>query len=92
MYDLTVFFILKKTGIFLFLNQVEFNTFVDHTSSAEVGTTRASINRTGKTNAAKGVSSNYNEYKEFHQCEVEAHICASFMEMSGMSTMDGMII
>ena len=29
--------------------------FVDHSSAAEIGTSRASINRTGKTNAAKGV-------------------------------------
>ena len=29
--------------------------FVNHSSAAEIGTTRASINRTGKTNAAKGV-------------------------------------
>ena len=47
------------------------------------------MNRTTKTNAAKGIKTHYNEYKEFHKCEVEAHICASFMEMSGMSTMEG---
>ena len=29
--------------------------FVNHSSAAEVGTSRASINRTGKTNATKGV-------------------------------------
>ena len=58
--------------------------FVDHSSAAEVGTTRASINRTGKTNAAKGVENHYNEYSEFHAREIEAHICASFMEMTGM--------
>ena len=69
--------------------QVEFSTFVSHSSSAEIGTTRPSINRTGKINASKGVSSHYNEYKEFHKCEVEAHICASFMEMSGMLSMEG---
>jgi len=62
---------------------------LDHSSAAEVGTTRASVNRTSKTNAAKGVSNHYNEYKEFHQREVEAHICASFMEMSGMKTFTG---
>ena len=58
-------------------------------SSAELGTSRASMNRTGKTTAAKGVHSNYNEYKEFHETEVEAHICASFMEMLGMKKLDG---
>ena len=30
--------------------------FVKHESAAEIGTTRASINRTGKTNAAKGIT------------------------------------
>ena len=49
--------------------------FVDHSSAAEVGTTRASINRTGKTNAAKGVENHYNEYSEFHAREIEAHMC-----------------
>ena len=47
------------------------------------------MNRTFKTNAAKRVNNHYNEYKEFHAREVEAHVCASFMEMSGMTTFDG---
>lgn len=58
-------------------------------SFSEVGTSKASMNRTGKTNAAKGVHNNYNEYKDFSDRETEAHICAAFMEMSGMVTMDG---
>ena len=58
-------------------------------SSKEVGTTRATINRTAKTNAAKGVNNNYNEYKEFHKCEVQGHICAAFMEMYGMKKIEG---
>jgi hypothetical protein len=45
--------------------------FVNDASATEVGTSRASMNRTMKTNAAKGVQNNYNEYKEFHQREVE---------------------
>ena len=49
--------------------------FVNHSSAAEVGTSRASINRTGKTNAAKGVENHYNEYGEFHAREVKAHMC-----------------
>ena len=53
--------------------------FVNHSSAAEIGTTRASFNRTGKTNATKGVENNYNEYSE-------ARIWASFMEMTGMQT------
>ena len=62
---------------------------VDLSSAGEVGTSRASINRTGKTNAAKGVENHYNEYKEFHARETEAHICASFMEMTGMQKISG---
>lgn len=63
--------------------------FVNHSSAAEVGTSRASINRTGKSNAAKGVENYYNKYSEFHARETEAHICASFMEMTGMTKITG---
>ena len=63
--------------------------FVNDSSSKEIGTTRASMNRTAKTNAAKGVENHYNEYKEFHKCEVEGHICAAFMQLNGMKTMEG---
>ncbi len=59
------------------------------TSAKEVGTSRASMNRTGKTRAAQGVEKHYNEYKDFHQQEVEAHVCASFMEMLEMKSLDG---
>ena len=45
------------------------------------------MNRTRKTNASAGTKKNYNAYKEFDQCEVEAHICASFMEFAGMNCM-----
>lgn len=34
-------------------------------------------------------SNEYNEYKDFSDRETEAHICAAFMEMLGMVTMDG---
>ena len=73
----------------LLLTQTEFKMFVNHSSAAEIGTTRASINRTGKTNAAKEVENHYNEYSEFHAREVEAHICASFMEMTEMEKISG---
>lgn len=63
--------------------------FVNHSSAAEVGNTRASINWTGKTKAAKGVENHYNEYSEFRTREIEAQICASFMEMKGMKAIDG---
>ena len=62
---------------------------MDDTSAREIGTSRASMNRTGKTRAAQGVQKRYNEYKDFHQREVEGHICASFMEMLNMKKMDG---
>lgn len=59
-------------------------------SGSELGTTKASMNRTRKTNASAGPKKKYNEYKEFHQCELEGHICAAFLEMSGMTKVDGM--
>jgi hypothetical protein len=68
---------------------LEEKIFVSSASVGEIGTSRASMNRTGKTNATKGVKNFYNEYHDFHQCEIEGHICASFMEMSGMKAMDG---
>ena len=68
----------------LLLKQTELKMFVNHSSAAEIGTTRANINRTGKKSAAKEVENHYNEYSEFHAREVEAHICASFMEMTEM--------
>jgi len=55
--------------------------FVNHSSAAEIGTTRASINIT--------VENHYNEYSEFHARETEAHISASFMVMTGMQTIRG---
>ena len=50
------------------------------------------MNPTGKTNTAKGVHNFYNEYKEFSDKETEAHICAAFMQMSGMITVNGRLI
>ena len=65
--------------------------FVNHSSAAEEGTSRASINRTGKTNASKGVENYFNESSEFHAREIEAHICASFMEMMGINNITGIL-
>ncbi len=70
---------------------MEYGIFVKEESAREIGTSRASMNRTGKTRAAQGVKKHYNEYKDFHQREVEGHICAAFMEMVNMDTMDGML-
>ena len=50
------------------------------------------MNRTGKINASKSVENHYNEYKEFHLREIEAHVCASFMEMYGMLNMEGTVL
>jgi hypothetical protein len=61
---------------------------VKNSSAGELGTTRSNLNRTGKTTAAQGIDKKYNEYKEFNDREVEAHICAVFMEMSDMVTME----
>ena len=66
--------------------QVQFDLFVKE-SYSEIGTSKDTMNRTGKTNAANKVHSFYNEYKEFRK--TEAHICAAFMQMSGMTTMNG---
>ena len=65
--------------------------FVNHSSAAEVGTSRASINRTGTTNATKDVKNHFNEYSEFHKREIEAHLYASFMEMMGMNNITGIL-
>ena len=55
----------NKFAILIF--RVEFDMFVNDASATEVGTSHASMNRTVKTNAAKGVQNNYNEYKELHR-------------------------
>lgn len=65
--------------------------FVNHSSAAEVGTSRASINRKGTTNATKGVKNHFNEYSEFHKREIAAHLCASFLEMMGMNNITGIL-
>jgi len=80
--------IVSRNGhVFIFADRIR--DICTSKSATEVGTSAASIKRTGKTNARKGVHSNYNEYKEFHEREVEAHICAAFMEMSSMSKLEG---
>lgn len=78
----------NNNNIIIIHEQIEFERFVRHSSAGEMGTSRASMNRTEKTTASKGIGKTYNEYKEFHEREVEAHICAAFMEMSGMENMD----
>ena len=69
---------------------MEYEMFYKSDSGGELGTTKASMNRSRKTNASGGPKAKYNEYKDFHQCEVEGHICAAFLEMSGMANANGM--
>ena len=38
----------------------------------------------------RGQKKHFNEYSEFHARETEAHICASFMEMVEMKTINVM--
>lgn len=70
---------------------MKYKMFVDHSSAGELDISMASINRTGKSNAAKGVENHYNEYSEFHLRETEGHVVASFMEIMGMKNMEGSI-
>lgn len=71
--------------------QIENKIFLKDESAAEIGTTRATINRTGKTNAKKGAD-DYNSYKEFHEREIEGHVIAAFMVFCGMQGMEGVSI
>jgi len=75
--------------IFFSSLQAENKLFVKHDSAGQIGTSMASINRTSKSNAAKDAHNHINEYSEFHSREVEAHICAAFMEQMNMDELDG---
>ncbi|KXJ11322.1 hypothetical protein AC249_AIPGENE23166 [Exaiptasia diaphana] len=70
------------------LYKAENKLFVNHDSLNEIGTSMASMYRTGKKNASKDVHNHYNEYSEFHTREIEGHICAAFMEKMGVTKMD----
>ncbi|XP_044173628.1 uncharacterized protein LOC114969606 [Acropora millepora] len=61
------------------LYELEYKTFFRSRSAQEIGTTCASMNRTGKTNAKKGPHDEYNAFRDFHDREIEAHILASFV-------------
>ena len=60
-------------------------------SAAEIGTSYASMNRCGKTNARKGPEKDYNSYTEFFERETEAHILAKWMRFTGMDNIEGII-
>lgn len=63
--------------------------FVKAESSGDIGTSVASINRTGKVTAKKGPYDEYNAFKEFFDRETEARIIAAWMEFAGMQELNG---
>lgn len=58
-------------------------------SAAEVGTSHASMNRSGKSNAKKDPDKDYNTYKEFFDRESEAHVITRWMHFAGMTSFEG---
>ena len=62
---------------------------VKESSAAELGTTCASMNRTGKSNTKKGPEKDYNAFRDFTDRETEAHIIARWMKFVGMTSMEG---
>lgn len=73
----------------LFYLLVEKKLFFNYNSPGDLGSSCASMNRTGKTNAKKGPKVDYNAYKDFHDREVETNIVASFVKFSGMIYIQG---
>ena len=63
--------------------------FFKEDSASEIGTSCASMNRTGKTNAKGGPRKDYNAYRDFHEQALEGHIVAAFMEYAGMKSVEG---
>lgn len=58
-------------------------------SSGDIGTSIASMNRTGKITAKKGPYDQYNAFKEFFDRETEAHIITAWLAFVGFDKMDG---
>lgn len=63
--------------------------FFKESSAAELGTTCASMNRTGKSNAKKGPEKDDNAFRDLTDRETEAHIIARWMKFVGMTSMEG---
>jgi len=63
--------------------------FFKEESATEIGTSCASMNRTGTTNAKKGPHKDYNAYRDFHERGFEGHILPAFMEYAGMKDVEG---
>lgn len=65
--------------------------FFKRESAPDTGSTCASMNLSGNTNAKQGPTVDYNAYKVFHDQEFEAHVLASFMTFAGMNSIEGKI-
>ena len=46
-------------------------------SGSEIGTTQATIVRSGKTNARPGPLKDYNAYKNLYDCETDSYLICS---------------
>lgn len=77
--------------LFLFTLQLDFKIFFKGESAPDTGSTCASVDLSGKTNAKQGPMVDYNAYKDFHDREFEAHVLASFMTFAGMNLIEGKI-
>ena len=75
--------------LFLGAQQICMKLFFKDSSAAEIGTTCASMNRTGKSNAKKGPDEDYNAFRDFTDRESEAHIITRWMAFVGMTDMEG---
>ena len=75
--------------LFLGAQQICMKLFFKDSSAAEIGTTCASMNRTGKSNAKKGPDEDYNAFRDFTDRESEAHIITRWMTFVGMTDMEG---
>ncbi|XP_015763665.1 PREDICTED: uncharacterized protein LOC107342677 [Acropora digitifera] len=69
------------------LLQIAEELFVKGESSGEIGTSVASMNRTGKFSAKKGPYNEYNAFKEFFDRETDAHIIATWLSFAGIQKM-----
>jgi len=58
-------------------------------SAAEIRTSYAYMNRSGKTNTRKSPEKDYSSYKDFFDRETGAHIVAAWMQISGMTKIHG---
>lgn len=79
----------NSSHITIFSYQIEYKTFFNESSASDLGTTCASMHRTGKINAKRGPEKDFNAYREFHDRELQSHILASFMVFAGMKKQTG---